>query len=331
MSMKARLKRDILKFLFGEIAVETTKLAPKTTYNKKEARFRLSDDWLKRILLAPTMLIILGLVVYPTLWAVVLSFTNFSIMKNVTPKFVGGQNYSQLLHDPAIWARFVFTGKVLIVAVILELLLGFAIAYFLHTRFRRQGILVTLLLLPMMLSPVIVGLFWKYMLSPNWGIVNYLLVHFFGTKEILWLTTDHWGFWAVIIVDAWMWTPFMMLLTLAGLSAVPEYLYESAQVDRASNWYIFSRITLPLAAPLIILAVVFRAIDAFKIIDVVWVLTAGGPGSSTETISFTLYKLAFAFYKTGPASALAVIMLVTVIGMTLILIKALNNAQAATQ
>jgi multiple sugar transport system permease protein len=311
--------------------VEQIKVLPKTPNSRKESRFSISDDWLKRVLLAPAMLIILGLVIYPTLWAVVLSFTNFSIMKNVPPKFVGVQNYSQLLHDPHIWDRFVFTGKFLIVAVLIELVLGFAIAYFLHTRFRNQGILVTLLLLPMMLSPVIVGLFWKYMLSPNWGIVNYILVHFFGTEEILWLTTKDWGFWSIVIVDAWMWTPFMMLLTLAGLSAVPEYLYESAQVDRASNWYIFSRITIPLAAPLILLAVVFRTIDAFKTVDIVWVLTAGGPGSATETISFTLYKLAFAFYKTGPASALAVIMLVTVIGMSNILIKALNNAHESTQ
>jgi multiple sugar transport system permease protein len=311
--------------------VETIKVAPKTMYNAKKSGFKLSDDWLKRILLAPAMLIILGLVVYPTLWAVVLSFTNFSIMKDIPPKFIGLQNYTRILHDPAIWDRFAFTGKFLIVAVIIELIIGFAIAYFLHTRFRNQGILVTLLLLPMMLSPVIVGLFWKYMLSTNWGIVNFILVQFFHTKEILWLTTDEWGFWAIVIVDAWMWTPFMMLLSLAGLSAVPEYLYESAQVDRASNWYIFSRITLPLAAPLIILAIVFRTIDAFKTVDVVWVLTAGGPGSATETISFTLYKLAFAFYKTGPASALAVIMLVTVIGMSNILIKALNNAHDSTQ
>jgi multiple sugar transport system permease protein len=311
--------------------LETANIAPKSAFVKKEARFKISDDWLKRILLAPALLIVLGLVVYPTLWAVVLSFTNFSIMKNAPPKYIGLDNYSALLHDPTIWERFIFTGKFVIVAVTLELLLGFSIAYFLHSRFRDRGILVTLLLLPMMLSPVIVGLFWKYMLSPNWGIINYLLTHLFNIPDILWLTTKEWGFWAIVIVDAWMWVPFMMLLSLAGLSAVPDYLYESAQVDRASGWYIFSRITLPLAAPLIILALVFRTIDAFKTIDVVWVLTAGGPGSSTETISFTLYKLAFAFYKTGLASALAVIMLVTVIGMSNILIKALNNAQASTE
>ena len=311
--------------------MEISKAQPQVAYEKKVARVRISDDWLKRILLAPAMLIILGLVVYPTLWAVVLSFTNYSIMKDVPPKFLGVTNYSILLHNPAIWERFAFTGKFVVVAVLIELVLGFAIAFFLHTWFRDQGVIVTLLLLPMMLSPVIVGLFWKYMFTPGWGIVDYFVTHILGLPTILWLTEQTAGFWAIVVVDTWMWTPFMMLLCLAGLSAVPEYLYESAQVDRASNWYIFSRITLPLSAPLIFLALVFRAIDAFKQIDFVWVLTAGGPGSATETISFTLYKLAFAFYKTGSASALAVVMLVTVIGMSNILIKALNNAQASSQ
>jgi len=134
-----------------------------------------------------------------------------------------------------------------------------------------------------------------------------------------------------VMVDVWMWTPFMMLLSLAGLSAVPEYLYESAEVDRASAWFKFTRITLPLAAPLIMLGVVFRTIDAFKTVDIVWVLTAGGPGSSTETIAYALYKLAFAFFQTGKASSLAVILLVTVIGLSIILVRVLNRAKAATQ
>jgi multiple sugar transport system permease protein len=112
---------------------------------------------------------------------------------------------------------------------------------------------------------------------------------------------------------------------------VPGYLYESAEIDRASGWFKFTRITLPLSAPLILLAVVFRIIDAFKTVDIVWVLTAGGPGSSTETISYALYKLAFAFFQTGKASALAVILLVTVIGLSIILVRVLNRAKEATQ
>lgn len=297
----------------------------------KAKRRGLSDDALKRLLLAPAVLIIIGLVIYPFLWAVFLSFNEYSILKAAAPVWIGVENYRDILADPEIWNRFAFTGRFVISAVLIELVLGFGIAYFIHSRFRGKGLFVTLLLMPMMLSPVIVGLFWKYILSNNWGVLNYILSSLFGIDEILWLSTNTYGFWSIVIVDVWMWTPFMMLLILAGLSSVPEYLYESAEVDRASSWFKFTRITLPLSAPLILLAVVFRIIDAFKTVDIVWVLTAGGPGSSTETIAYALYKQAFAFFQTGRASALAVILLVTVIGLSIILVRVLNRAKEATQ
>ena len=291
----------------------------------------MSDDTLKRLLLAPTVIIIVGLVIYPFAWAVYLSFFEYSILKQAEPVFVGIQNYKEILTDPNIWERYIFTGKFVVTAVSIELVLGFLIAYFIHTQFKSGGLYVTLLLLPMMISPVISGLFWKYILSNNWGVINWFIANVLHLPEINWLSTNTAGFWSIVIVDAWMWTPFMMLLSLAGLSAVPEYLYESAEVDRASAWFKFTRITLPLAAPLIMLGVVFRTIDAFKTVDIVWVLTAGGPGSSTETIAYALYKLAFAFFQTGKASALAVILLVTVIGLSIILVRVLNRAKAATQ
>jgi multiple sugar transport system permease protein len=294
-------------------------------------RHGLSDDAFKRILLLPAVLIIVGLVIYPFLWAVYLSFNEFSILKNKPPIGVGLDNYRLILSDPNIWERFVFTGKFVITAVTIELILGFLIAYFIHTRFKGGGVFVTLLLLPMMIAPVISGLFWKYILSNNWGVINFFIKQYLGLPEVQWLSTNTAGFWSIVIVDAWMWTPFMMLLSLAGLSAVPTYLYESAEIDRASAWFKFTRITLPLSAPLILLAIVFRVIDAFKTTDIVWVLTAGGPGSTTETIAYALYKLAFAFYKTGQASALAVILLVTVIGLSIILVRVLNRAKQATQ
>ena len=302
-----------------------------TEIDKMTKRRGLSDNALKRLLLAPAVLIILGLVIYPFLWAVYLSFNEYSILKAAPPVWIGVENYRVLLADPEIWSRFNFTGRFVVAAVLIELILGFGMAYFIHSRFKGKGIFVTLLLIPMMLSPVIVGLFWKYILSNNWGVFNYILNSLFGIKEILWLSTKEYGFWSIVIVDVWMWTPFMMLLSLAGLSAVPEHLYESAEVDRASGWFKFTRITLPLSAPLILLAVVFRVIDAFKTVDIVWVLTAGGPGSSTETIAYALYKLAFAFFQTGKASALAVILLVTVIGLSIILVRVLNRAKEATQ
>ena len=308
--------------------MESTSVLP----TKNGEQRGLSEKALKWLLLAPALLIIVGLVIYPFLWAVVLSFTEYSILKpNISPVFIGIQNYTTILNDPQIWDRFAFSGKFVAVAVAIELLFGFGMAYFLNSRFKNKGILVTLFLLPMMLSPVIVGLFWKYILANNWGIINYFIRTVLHQPEVLWLSSVKFGFWSIVIVDVWMWTPFLMLLCMAGLSAVPEYLYESAEVDRASGWFKFTRITLPLAAPLILLGVIFRVIDAFKTVDIVWVLTAGGPGSSTETIGFTVYKLAFAFFQTGKASALAVILLVMVIGLSNILIKALNNARSATQ
>jgi multiple sugar transport system permease protein len=291
----------------------------------------LSDDALKRLLLLPAVLIILFLVIYPFLWAVYLSFHEYSILRPGDPVWVGVQNYREILGDSEIWDRFSFTGRFVFTAVSIELVLGFSIAYFIHTRFRGGGIWVTILLMPTMLSPVIVGLFWKYILSNNWGVVNWFISSVLGQPQIQFLSTKDWGFWSIVIVDVWMWTPFVMLLSLAGLSAVPEYLYESAEIDRASAWFKFTRITLPLSAPLVLLAVVFRIIDAFKTTDIVWVLTAGGPGSSTETVAYALYKLAFAFFQTGKGSALAVILLVTVIGLSIILVRVLNRAKEASR
>jgi multiple sugar transport system permease protein len=277
------------------------------------------------------VLIIIGLVIYPFVWAVYLSFFDYSILKPAAPVGVGLQNYREILADPNIWERFEFTGKFVFTSVALELILGFAIAYFIHSQFKGGGVFITLLLLPMMISPVISGLFWKYILSNNWGVVNWFISTVLHLPQVEWLSTNTAGFWAIVMVDVWMWTPFMMLLSLAGLSAVPEYLYESAEVDRASAWFKFTRITIPLSLPLIMLAIVFRIIDCFKTTDIVWVLTAGGPGSSTETIAYALYKLAFAFFQTGKASALAVILLVTVIGLSIILVRVLNRAKEATQ
>jgi multiple sugar transport system permease protein len=297
----------------------------------KIKRRGISDDALKRLMLTPAMLIIAALVLYPFLWAVYLSFFKYSVLYPTQPLFVGVNNYNAILGDPEIWNRFSFTGRFVFTAVLIELVYGFGVAYFLHNKFKNGGGLwVTLLLIPMMLSPVIVGLFWKYILSNNWGVVNWFISSVLHQPQINWLSTKEWGPWAIIIVDVWMWSPFVMLLSMAGLSAVPEYLYESAEIDRASAWFKFTRITLPLSMPLVVLAVVFRIIDAFKATDTVWVLTAGGPGSETETIAYTLYKIAFAFFDTGRGSALAVILLVTVIGLSIILVKVLNTAKEAS-
>lgn len=163
-------------------------------------------------------------------------------------------------------------------AVTLQTVLGFAIAYLISRRTHGRGLLTTLFLVPMMLSPVVVGLFWRFMLDAQFGVINSLLGSL-GLGQVEWLTQQRTALMSLIVVDTWQWTPFIMLIALAGLTAVPKYLYEAASIDRASEWFRFRTITLPLVWPLLLIAVLFRAIEAFRLFDLVYILTSGGPGS----------------------------------------------------
>jgi multiple sugar transport system permease protein len=174
---------------------------------------------------------------------------------------------------------------------------------------------------------VVVGVFWQVMYNPNYGIVNYAL-GFLPGQGPAWNTDRNFALWSVVIVDVWMWSPFVMLLCLAGLSSIPDYLYEAAEIDRASAWYTFWRITLPQTAPLLLIAVLFRTIEAFKTFDLVMGLTQGGPGDATELVAVNLYRTAFlGRWDTGRASAFAYIVLVIIVGVSNIYVKYLNRVK----
>ena len=169
-----------------------------------------------------------------------------------------------------------------------------------------KGLITTLLLLPMMLSMAVVGLFWKLLYDPSFGIINYAL----GLGNFEWLSNPDMALYAVAITDIWMWSPFVMLLSLAGLSAVPKHLYEAAAIDRAGPFYTFFRITLPLVAPILMIAIIFRTMEAFKTFDLAYILTSQ---PTTEVISIRLYKMAFQEWQTGRSCALAYIVLIMVL------------------
>ncbi|MCX6088834.1 MAG: sugar ABC transporter permease, partial [Candidatus Atribacteria bacterium] len=228
------------------------------------------------------------------------------------------------LTDTFTWGRFLFTGKFVILNVIVQFLVGVGIAYLLQKNFRGRSVILTLILMPMMLCPAVVGLFWKYMLNTNWGIINYIL-HLFGLPAVEWLAKETVSIYSVILVDTWMWTPFMILLALAAFTAIPKYLYEAAEIDRASSWFKFRHITLPLSAPVLVIAVLFRLIDSLKLFDLVYTLTGGGPGSATQTLSFDLYKRAFQYFYTGEGAAYGIILLMVIISLSLVLIRYLNR------
>ena len=287
----------------------------------------LSDTAIKRLFVLPTIILLICINIFPLIWSLVLSFADYSAVRphveGVNPNWIGGGNYKDVLMDLHIWEYFTITAKYAMMAVAGEFLVGFGIALILNRDFKAKGVITTLILIPMMMSMAIGGLFWKLLYNPGWGIINYML----GLKEFQWLANPRVALIAVAITDIWMWAPFTMLLALAGLSAIPQYLYEAAEIDRASWWFKFRRITLPLVTPLILIALIFRTMEAFKMFDIAFLMTGGGPGTSTELIAINLYRLAFAQWNTGRASAFAYIILIMIIAISNIYIKYLNKAK----
>jgi multiple sugar transport system permease protein len=294
------------------------------------SRFSLSDRWIAFLFIAPTILLLLFIAIFPLIWSLYLSFTNYSATGQLAPQWAGIQNYLNIFANPDTWRYFTITAKFVVLSVGLEFVLGFGMAMLLNRTFPGRGLIVTLLLTPMMLAPVVVGLFWKFMMDVQFGVLDWF-ISITGACAVRvtcpdWLNSYQLAPISMVIADAWMWTPFMLLISLAGLSAVPRYLYEAAEVDRASAWFKFRSITLPLVWPLLLIALLFRTIDAFKLFDVPYVLTGAGPGDATRTISYQLYLTAFQDFDTGTACALGYVMLVIVIAIANIYIRYLNRA-----
>ncbi len=279
-----------------------------------------SDITIRNVFVIPTVAFLIIFNVFPLIYSLGFSFTDFRASSKAAVNFVGLKNYTDVLADPVIWRSFATTLWYVIVSVAGQFVVGFGMALLLNRPIPFKGLITTLLLLPMMLSPVVVGLFWKLIYDPSWGILNYAL----GLNKVAWLTDTNLALYAVAITDIWMWSPFVMLLSLAGLSAVPKHLYEAASIDRASRLYTFVRITLPLVAPILMIAIIFRTMEAFKTFDIAFVMT-GQP--QAELISSRLYKMAFQQWQTGPASALAYIILIMVLCITNIYVKYLNKAK----
>jgi len=289
------------------------------------ARYRfLTDKWLGRGFIAPAMALILLLSIFPLVWALYLSFTNYSATADVGSKWVGFNNYKDILTSGSTWTHAQLTVMFGVGAVVLETVLGFALAFLISRRRRGRGALTTIFLVPMMLSPVVVGLFWRFMLDVQFGVIDSFL-HSLGLGQPQWLTQKNLALVSLIMVDTWQWTPFIMLIALAGLTAVPKYLYEAAEIDRASEWFKFRRITLPLVWPLLLVAILFRAIEAFRLFDLVYILTGGGPGGTSETLSYDVYKKAFYGFETGKASAYGILMVIVVTIATQFYLRYLNK------
>jgi multiple sugar transport system permease protein len=290
----------------------------------------LSDRAIAWLFIGPTIALLLAINIFPLIWTVWLSFTNFRANRpNAEVQGVGLRHYTNILTDTDVWHSMQVTAHFVFWTILLQMLIGFALAYLIDKKFRGHGFWTTVILIPMMLSPAVVGNFWKFLYQPQIGLFNYVVSFFTGIppSSFQMIGDVQLAPWSIIIVDVWMWTPYVMLICLAGLRSIPDYIYEAAEVDRASAFRQFWSITLPMAMPFIMLAVLFRGIENFKMFDLVNLLTSGGPGSTTELASITLKREAFESWKTGYSSAFAVILFVAVFGLANVYVKALNRVK----
>ena len=290
----------------------------------------LSDRTIAWLFVAPSIFLLLAVNIFPLIWTIRLSFTNFRVNRpNNAVEWVGLENYRKILTDPDIWHTMQATAHFLLWTLTLQVLIGFSLAYLINKKFKGNDLWTTIIVLPMMLSPAVVGNFWTFLYQPQIGLFNYAVSFFTGIDPASFsmIGDPSLAPWSIIIVDTWMWTPFVMLICLAGLRSIPDYIYEAAAIDRASKWRQFWTITLPMVLPFLMLAVLFRGIENFKMFDLVVQLTGGGPGSITEVTSINLKREAFEKWRTGYALAYAIILFVTVFGLASIYVKALNKVK----
>ncbi|HWP90825.1 MAG TPA: sugar ABC transporter permease [Thermodesulfobacteriota bacterium] len=271
------------------------------------------------LFLAPTLLILAVVTLYPLFYVFWLSLHRRLLIFDIS-KFIGLENYGFLLRDDRFWNALYNTVYFTAVSVFLELILGLAIAMLLNRGFKGKGIMRSIILVPWVIPTVVSAKMWGWMYNPDFGILNHLL-----GVNINWLGSPFWALNAAVFVDVWKTTPFVVLLLMARLQTIPVDLYRAARVDGASNWYIFRRITLPLLMPMILIVLIFRTLDAFRVFDVIYVLTGGGPGNTTETLSIYAYKTLFQTLQFGYGSALAVTIFLSVAITTTFYVKLLKR------
>jgi multiple sugar transport system permease protein len=275
---------------------------------------------------APAVLLVAAIIVYPIVYTVWMSLQDWFASSLTGPKFIGAANYQKILFgDPRFREAVVRTLYFTVVVIAGETVLGVAMALLFNREFWGRGLLRTLAILPMVATPVAIGLVFVMMYHPTLGVANYL-VSLTGLAPFKWTYSSSTALYAIAVVDIWQWTPLIMLIALAGLASLPQEPYEAAHIDGATSLQAFWHITLPLLRPAIVVAILFRAIDAIKTFDIIFIMTQGGPANSTETINILLFNQAFSYFNMGYASSMAVALFAVVMGASLILIKLRRTA-----
>ncbi len=273
-----------------------------------------ADRHFKYLVIAPAVLILLLVGIFPLIYSLVVSFQNVDMMFE-DYSFSHGRHYVRLFEDARLWEALGHTLLITVIALPIELILGLLMAMLFLERMPGRQIFVALLVLPTMIAPIVAGATWRLLFDNRYGPINQILGWITGEQQaVLWTIKPEFVYPAIFIAEIWQWTPFMFLILLAALSNVDRSLTEAAELDGASAWRIFWKITLPAIWPVMAIALLIRGLDLFRIFDVVWALTQGGPGTMTETISIYTYVQGFRQFETSYTAAIAflVIVLLTV-------------------
>ena len=286
----------------------------------------IGDGRFKYVLIWPAVLILLLIGLFPIIYTLVVSFQNINMLEEDT-SFSGLIHYARLFGDNRLWLSILHTLIFIAIALPLELILGMAMAFLFLERMPGRQIFVALLVLPVMISPIVAGATWRLLFDNRFGPINQILGWITGeTETILWLVNPNFVYPAILLAEIWQWTPFMFLLLLAGLSNVDQSQLEAAEIDGAGWWRTFWKVVLPAIRPVLAIALLIRALDLFRLFDVVWALTRGGPGTMTETISIYTYVQGFQQFETSYAAAIAIMIIVL---LSLVVIVALKRMEIA--
>jgi multiple sugar transport system permease protein len=306
--------------------MEAAVSAGQAGYARKRPRREWQYAWMFS---GPAVLVLLVMMAFPVAYTLYLSFTDWTPTLVGSAKFVGLQNYIKLIaHDErflnALWRTIWFT----VAGVSIQCILGVGLALIFNREFVARGPFRTVFLMSMVATPVAIALVWMMIMDINTGILNYFLNWVAGVR-VAWLSNRSIVLWSMILVDTWQWTPFIMLIALAGLSSLPSEPYESALIDGASSVQLFWYLTLPMLRPTLMVALMFRSIDALKTFDIIYVITGGGPAYASETLNLYAFSQGFSYFNMGYASALLALYFLLVMGTSLLFIRLRRAASEA--
>jgi multiple sugar transport system permease protein len=288
------------------------------------ASLAAKDRGFGRLIAGPGLAALFVVILFPILFTLYTSFFDFTLIEPNHDEFVGFEHYQRAFTLAEFGNALEVTFFFVIAVVVLEFLIGFGVALMLNTVERGKSLYYAILLCPLLINPVVVGLIWRMFLHPELGIVNYLL-SLIGVRAVNWLGDPTNAFWTIVLVDIWHQVSFMIVLLLAGLSALPREPYEAARMEGAGTFKCFIHVTLPLMRPVIMVTLLIRLIFAVKTYDLIYIMTRGGPGQATDLVSYFIYRQAFVGLNIGQASALSVLLLILVLALTAYLYRYMRS------